>query len=475
MLVNVLTLGCKLNQLESESIADSFRQRGFDIFCPDGSEPPPLPVSGSSSGTAGIGQPLVIINTCTVTSKSEQKARRIISKTLRDLPESVVIITGCYAQMEEEALRSVNGFDDPRVFVIPQVEKGRLLELPGFLVSAGFPAKTGSPDAGLLCSAVKTWVSMPAVNTADYDFCYNPGRFTFHSRAFLKIQDGCDNQCAYCRTSLARGKSRSLDPQKTLSALQALEENGYNEAVLTGVNISQYRGGENSGLADLLGLLLSGTQKIRLRLSSIEPEPGTFSDVFLKNVSHPRIRPHFHISLQSGSSSVLQMKRRYTPEQAMEGVRLLRSVKDDPFLGCDIITGFPGSSAADFEKTFDFCAEAGFAGIHAFPFSRRPGTEAWHYTERVTEHEAGLRAARLIKLAKKQRTEYIERWTGRDIEAIVEALPDKTTPYIPLLSENYLKLIIGKNEGSSPKAGGIVRCRIKEKLAKSRYDALAEI
>jgi threonylcarbamoyladenosine tRNA methylthiotransferase MtaB len=428
---------------------------------------------------------ILIINTCTVTSKSEQKARRIIRKSLRENPDLVLIVTGCYAQLEAEALESLG---DKRLFVIPGDQKSRILELPRFLaVSVG---------ASSLCELVSAWVNGTEFtgSAADTSFSFKPGGFFFHSRSFLKIQDGCNNHCSFCRTRIARGKTRSLEASVVLENLCSLEEKGYEEAVLTGVNISQYSGKNGNGilnLAELLEYLLSETKKIRIRLSSIEPEPVLFSPAFIKAVSHKRIRPHFHLSLQSASNAILKrMNRLYSPEEALECITQLRYAKVDPFLGCDIITGFPGENSGEFDKTFDFCQKVGFAGIHAFPFSRRPGTEAWDFEDHITEEEAGIRAAKLIELARAQRQDYVGRWVGREVEAVAieDALRDDLAEqpgyslknYAPALSENYLKLLIHKN-GHKPKAGAAYLCRIvkpcieNQKSLFRQFDAEAEI
>jgi threonylcarbamoyladenosine tRNA methylthiotransferase MtaB len=465
--IAVYTLGCKLNQLESESIADAFRKEGFPLV---------REIVPAESATAESAESILIVNTCTVTSKSEQKARRIIRKALRENPELILILTGCYAQLEANALESLGPKE--RLFVIPGNRKDQLLELPLFLVASGL-SETNSINLRELVSA---WVNDKGQSSpeliGDPSFIYRPGNFSFHSRSFLKIQDGCDNHCTYCRTRIARGKSRSLDAFGVLETLRSLEERGYEEAVLTGVNISQYSGKSKDGLfnlAELLEYLVSETKKIRIRLSSIEPEPVFFSPAFIKAVSHNRIRPHFHLSLQSASSVILKrMNRSYTPEEALECIALLKSAKGDPFLGCDIITGFPGETSAEFDKTFNFCKEAGFAGIHAFPFSRRPDTEAWNFKDRVTEKEAGIRAEKLIELAQMQRREYASRWIGREVEAIAEEEV--------FLSENYLKLYVSDKEGYKPKVGKAYRCRVlgkpgnkSEALVSHRFDAEAEI
>jgi threonylcarbamoyladenosine tRNA methylthiotransferase MtaB len=367
-----------------------------------------------------------------------------------------------------------------RLLVIPQDRKDRLLELPHFLAASG----SAETDFSGLRELVSTWVLYQEQGRSSPDFaddpCFNyrPDAFSFHSRSFLKIQDGCDNNCSYCRTRIARGKSRSLEASGVLDCLKSLEEKGYEEAVLTGVNISQYSGKSKEGyfnLAELLEYLVSETKKIRIRLSSIEPEPLFFSPAFIKAVGNKRIRPHFHLSLQSASTMILKrMNRSYTPEEALECIALLQSAKGDPFLGCDIITGFPGETNAEFDKTFNFCQKAGFAGIHAFPFSRRPGTEAWDFKDRVTEKEAGIRVEKLNGLARMQRQDYVGRWIGRDVEAVAEE--------DALLSENYLRLYVSSKNGFKLEAGRAYRCRIlrrpdtkKDDLLYRRFDAEADI
>ena len=482
--VTFYTLGCKLNQLESESIADAFRRQGFKVV------PWNANTDTAYNGHSLKSESILIINTCTVTSKSEQKARRIIRKALRETSFKMIIVSGCYAQMDKAALESLeydslehgslesNSIEQKRLFVIPQDEKHILLKLPETLSGRIMEPLSWKTLADQFIN------NQPSPDTS---FCYEVGRFTFHSRAFVKIQDGCNKTCAYCRTRIARGKSRSLEPEKALAVLKALEEEGYDEAVLTGVNISQYHDKTGcSGLPALLEYLVSGTSGIRLRLSSIEPD--IIDAGFVRAVSHNRIRPHFHISLQSGSRAVLErMKRHYVPEQVLEGIRLLRTAKEDPFLGCDIIAGFPGETPDDFEKTLDFAQKACFTGIHAFPFSRRPGTEALNMTgnraiDRITERETGLRIKRLNSLAARQRQDYIKRWIGREVEAIIEEDTVKLQGYLPALSENYLKLLIKAGSTAELKPAKAYNCRIVSDLENylnipkiTGFDAVAEI
>jgi threonylcarbamoyladenosine tRNA methylthiotransferase MtaB len=345
--------------------------------------------------------------------------------------------------------------------------KGALLDLPRFLREAD----RGGADLSVL---LRDWMenrSIPESPGADR-FRFNAGSLSFHSRPFLKIQDGCDRRCSYCRVSLARGPSVSLPAETALARLLQLEEAGYGEAVITGVNISQWRdgGGGSGGLSSLLRRLLEGSRTIALRLSSLEPEAVT--PELGEILSHPRIRPHFHLSIQSGSPLMLEMMRRpYGPGMAGRAAALLRSVKEDPFLACDIITGFPGETGEEFERTRRLCMDTGFAWIHAFPYSPRPGTEAYGFGKAVPEREAVRRVEVLLSLAREGRKNYCRRWMGRTVAAIVQAQDKKNPGYYGAVSDNYLRLQI-KGPGMVP--GRAVSCRITAP-AEEGVDALAEL
>lgn len=434
------------------------------------------------------GADIMVVNTCTVTSKAEQKARRIIRKALRDWPEAVILITGCYAQMEGAAVSALEaelsdrggndgeGQTDPafpkRLFVLSGDRKSRLLDLPSFLMDHAY-ASEGIPPL------VRQWLEELEDPDRGDRFRFNPRHFAFHSRAFLKIQDGCDNACAYCRVHLARGRSISLGSEELLSRLKILEREGYREAVLTGININQYRDGEMR-FPQLITYLLEETRSISLRISSTEPEAVT--DEYLRAISHERLRPHFHLSVQSGSDLILgRMARRYNAAQVEKAAELLRSVKDDPFLACDIISGFPGESAGEFEKTYDLCGRVGFSWIHAFPYSPRPGTAAFSFTDRVSEGEAVKRVEKLLDLARKGRRDYIGRWKGRPLRAIAEGKAKRSGASLSCLSDNYLRLAVKSSDispASLPRGGEEILCKITEIFedpGSCRFDAEAEL
>jgi threonylcarbamoyladenosine tRNA methylthiotransferase MtaB len=478
--VSFYTLGCKLNQLETESIAAAFGRAGFRVL------PWKLPRNEGREKAS-----VFVINTCTVTAKAEQKARRIIRLALRER-SGPVIVTGCYARLEAEKLAAIETEykaerGTSRLFVVSS--KDSLLDLPFFLAEWA--------ESACMAERIQCWLEAcpdithpdtahpgrTCLDEPDGSFRFAPDVFSFHSRAFLKIQDGCNRHCAYCRVPLARGESRSLDAAEVLARIRALEANKQAEAVLTGVNIAQYRCPETGkNLGELLCFLLNNTVSIALRLSSIEVEPGFFNPAFLKALANSRLRPHFHLSVQSGSASVLAaMGRPYSPAGVRESVALLRSVKTDPFLACDIITGFPGESEADFEETCELCAGIGFAWIHGFPYSPRPGTRAYALTNQAGERESSRRLERLLELSRSGREAYVRRWTGRTVDAVAEA---KKFPFWGLLTDNYLRVRV---EGISPAAAGpengglapgmALCCRITQPLypTSPSFDAAGEI
>ncbi len=454
------TLGCKLNQLETESIAEAFRTAGFKTV------------------PWGDRADIHIVNTCTVTSKAEQKARRVIRKALKDDPSACVVATGCYAQLDPASVAAIASAldgaaagekpgaaaDRRRLLVVSGDDKSALLDLPRFLADAVC-------SSAELPSVLDEWSALKSGRRSDPDrFRFDANDFAFHSRASLKIQDGCDNACSYCRVRLARGRSVSLDAAEALRRLRELEERGYGEAVLTGINVSQYRGREEAAgdpldFPGLLRFLLAGTRRISLRISSTEPDAVTpdFADA----VSDPRVRPHFHLSVQSLCDATLgRMRRRYAASRVELAVARLRAAKDDPFLACDVIAGFPGETDAEFEETYGNLCRLGFAWIHAFPFSPRPGTEAVSLPGHVREGLIMERVERLLALGRAAHAAYAGRWTGREVLAIAEAAPPpKRGTSCVALSENYLRLSIPlEPEANAPRPGSTLRCRIGASL-----------
>jgi len=456
---SIFTLGCKLNQLESEAIADTFSKAGFRLVPWDSCPHEPR---------------IIIVNTCTVTSKADQKARRMIRKLLKDNPASCVIVIGCYAQLDTEKIMSLDDKDlttedtEERLFVLGGGEgaaaaKSVLLGLPEYLLNV----TSDEPLSFLL----ESWIRNIALNVKnDSVFDFKPDDFSFHSRGYLKIQDGCDNNCAYCRVRLARGHSVSLNCQAVLERLRAFEAKGCSELFITGVNITQYRDGDTD-LAGLLKMLIESTSNIALRLSSLEPE--RIDERLASALGHPRIRPHFHLSVQSGSDAILRhMGRIYNVYTVEKAIALLRSAKDNPFLACDIIAGFPGETEDEFAATYSFCEKTRFAWIHAFPYSKRPGTAAFSFGDPVRDIDKTLRAEALGDLALRGRREYTQAWLGKELSAVVEKTPCGSNR-CRAVSENYLKLLVNCN-GETPPPGSSIRCTPVSVCEDENVDAIAK-
>jgi threonylcarbamoyladenosine tRNA methylthiotransferase MtaB len=431
------TLGCKLNQSESEALASSFRKRGFFIARHDTRE----------DESADI----FIVNTCTVTSKAEQKARRLIRRLSRNNPLAVIVVTGCYAQMDPSDLSNLA----PNVLVIGHERKYRLLELAECLERNGGCSTEASASA--VMEAAKACVGGYAGDAAERGgiFRFAADTYSFHSRAFLKIQDGCNHQCSYCRVRLARGPSVSLDPEEVETRVSELAGHGYREIVLTGVNITAYRSPMDHSylLADLVRDLTGGEEDFRIRLSSLEPE--MISPRLLEAVAHPRVCPHFHIPVQSGSDRILRsVKRPYTVDRVRRAIDGLRKAKDDPFLAADVIVGLPGETEEDFEATRSLIVEGRFAALHVFPFSPRPGTELYHATQHVPERIAGQRAENLRELAEGLHDAYAGGWLGRTVEVLPEAKSScEDRVCWEGLSENYLRVFFPEDVSKHLSAG----------------------
>ena len=275
--------------------------------------------------------------------------------------------------------------------------------------------------------------------------------FVFHSRASLKIQDGCNNACAYCRIRLARGTSVSLPAEEAVRRIIQIEKNGAAEVVLSGVNLSQYRDETYGGFANLLAMLLENTKKIRLRISSMYPE--CVDDGILEIVTNKRICPHFHLSVQSGSDKILKaMNRPYREADIRRAINNLRKAKDNPFIGCDIIAGFPSEAEEDFLQTFKMCEDLKIPGIHVFPFSARPGTKAFSMRPKVPEREAGRRASLLSELSEKNYQSYLASCNGKLFFGVIEK--PQTNEDLRIVTENYLSLSLKLNKKAENYKGG---------------------
>ncbi len=401
------TLGCKLNQFESEVIADKFRNKGADI----------VPLSSSAD--------IYVVNTCTVTSKSEQKARRVIRKISRENPDSVIIVTGCYVQLNQKDVDSLGS----NIISVKQEDKELIIKFAEKYLGS-------NPDLSGFFSSLKIHD-----NTESGKFYFVDSDYTFHSRAFLKIQDGCNNFCHYCRVPLARGRSVSLEHEKVIENITGIESAGYNEVVLTGVNITAYSS-EKYDFPDLVLRILDKTDRIKIRLSSLEPD--MIDSRYEEIVRNERICSHFHLPVQSGSDRILKaMGRKYLSGKVADAVSVLRTSGRDPYISADIITGFPGETDEDFQDSYSILKDNNFSSMHVFPFSRRPGTKAYDMGNFVPERISGERAEKLRELSENLFAEYADRWQGKETEIIIEGREVKgNLLYLKGLSDNYLKVSV---------------------------------
>lgn len=429
------TLGCRLNQIESASSAAFFTEAGFHAE--------ERTVNAMSQADESV--ILCVVNTCAVTLKAEQKGRRLIRLLLEKYPACCVLVTGCYAELSKNEIEKM----DFRIAVLGGKHKSRLKDVAVLLEKFRFSFNALRFVAALKADICKTLTVVKSENP----FIFSPSAFISHTRSSVKIQDGCNSSCSYCTISRARGKSVSLDADEVVRRVQSLEEVGYGESVFTAVNLEQYKGKYEEGyvkITSLTKLCLKSTQKIAFRFSSLYPE--TVDEEFAECISHSRVRPYFHLSLQSGSDKVLSdMGRTYRVRDVVRACSLLRQAKGNPYISADIIVGFPSESEEDFEKTLSLCKECNFSFVHVFPFSSRPGTLAAKMKSASSSLEKKNRAAILTNWAKESKKSYALSFVGKKVKAILE--PQVNGVY-RAVSENFLHCtILGESSSSKTKVG----------------------
>ncbi len=364
-------MGCKLNQAETELLAREFAEAGYELV--------------SAAGEADV----YILNTCTVTHIADSKSRHWLRLARRQNPHALVVATGCYAQRAPQELTQIEEVG----LVLNNDEKPHLLRL---LEEYGH---IGSP------------VSVQGDSTTSY---HNG----FRTRAFIKIHDGCNSFCAYCIVPLVRGREKSLPVDQVIAEVRHRVAQGYTEVVLTGVKIGSYNyNGVN--LTGLLGQILAETDVARVRLSSLQPQEITPDLIGLWH--DPRLCRHFHLSLQSGSDSVLsRMKRRYSPSEYQESVSLIRSLVPEAAITTDVIIGFPGETEAEFNESYDFCRQMGFARIHVFPYSPRQETQAAQMPNQVEDKVKKQRSQKMLALAKESAQNFSQQFLGKTMTVLWE-------------------------------------------------------
>lgn len=408
--IGIATLGCKVNQCETAVLARDLQSANFTL----------VPFNAFAD--------IYIINTCTVTAFADFQARQLIRRALRANPRARIIVTGCYAQTQSQTLAGIDGV----TLVVGNDQKHRIPELlsnpvqnshriyaDDIFLQKQFPATTASVLAG-------------------------------RTRAFFKIQDGCDAFCSYCIVPFARGKSRSLPFPGVLAGVRDYILHDYQEIVLTGIHLGYYGHDlqPQTDLARTLETLLSKNPQARFRLSSIEP--NEISDELLHLFGrHENLCPHLHIPLQSGDDSILKMmKRRYDNAFYRALIEKVVKMVEDIAIGIDVMVGFPGEGEKEFDNTRKLLADLPVAYLHVFPYSERPGTAAIAIQPKVPEKTKKERAAILRELSVKKRETFSLRFLGKTLPILVEQAKDKKTGLPKGFSHNYLPVLLDKHPAS---------------------------
>ncbi len=396
------TLGCKVNQFESASFITGFKEADCSL----------VPFSGPAD--------VYVINTCAVTARAGQQSRQLIRRAMRTNPDARIVVTGCYAQIAGEELLEM--IDNPTC-IVGNGNKHLLVET----------ALTDSqPDMVMLTGKIGL----------KKEICPLPvRRFSGRTRAYLRIQDGCNNFCSYCIVPYSRGRSRSLPIAAVLEQVELFQQEGYREMVITGINVGKYGLDLDEGLDiyTLLDTLCRRYSGMRIRLSSVEP---TEVDDQLLGVMtrHKNFMPHLHIPLQSGDDRILaRMNRHYTAEVFVEMIRKLTTALPDVAIGCDVLTGFPGEDDHAAENTYRLLAGLPVSYLHVFPYSSRPGTLAASLNNQVSGKVKDERVRRLRELDGKKRHTFYRHHLGSTQQVLVERR-DSKTGLLQGFSEYYIPL-----------------------------------
>lgn len=415
------TLGCRLNAFESDSIATDFKTAGYEIV--------------SIKEKADV----YIINTCTVTNKSDSKSRNLIRKTYKQNPNALIIVTGCYAETNAEDIEQIEGVD----YVIGNKKKASIFKLVDEIFSREELESYSPSDI----PNSKDHINKPAINIIkdlqEDNFNYTTASKGKHTRSFLKIQDGCDRKCSYCKIPIARGEPCSRPFEDIISDIDNLYNNhSYNEFILTGINIAYYNH-NGCNLKKLLEAVFNIKGDFRVRLSSIEPD--VITEDFITVFDNPKLCKHLHIPLQNGSDHILKlMGRKYNIDEYVKIVDMVRSHYPNMNITTDIMVGFPGENDDDFENTLNVIHRCEFSHIHTFKYSRRKGTPASVMSNQVSEKTKTTRAEMVRNLSAQYHKKYIEQQIGKDFTVLMEKIDKNnlgigfTDNYIKVFIENYL-------------------------------------
>lgn len=397
--VALYTLGCRVNQYETEAIAEAFIREGYTVVDFDDFSD------------------VYIVNTCSVTSISDKKSRKMLRKVKKINPGAVVAAVGCYAQVSPEEVASIEGVD----IVVGSTDKSIIPSLVNKF--------TETQSQIVNVESIMNLRKFEELEINDYQD---------KKRAFLKIQDGCDRFCSYCMIPYARGPVRSRAPENIMGEVQKLAENGFKEIILSGIHVASYgKDLEKITLADIIEKINSIDGIDRIRIGSVEPM--FFTQDIVKRLSKlDKLCPHFHLSLQSGCNATLRrMNRRYTIEEYKNTVESIRSNFTDASITTDIIVGFPGETNEEFEETYHFLNEIKLSKMHIFKYSPRNGTKAAEYSDQVTPEVKELRSNRLLKMDEDNEKNFIEEHIGQTVKVLFE---NKSSDRYYGYTRNYLQV-----------------------------------
>lgn len=406
-------LGCKVNAYEIEAMQQLLEEAGYEI----------VPFEP--------GADIYVINTCTVTNIADRKSRQMLHKAKKMNPEAIVVATGCYVQTGGDKLKKDEAID----LVLGNNQKINIVEA----LAEYAENKPGHGSHVIKINQTKEYEELSIDHTAE------------HVRAYIKVQDGCNQFCTYCIIPYARGRVRSRNIESVLKEVRSLAEKGYKEVVLTGIHLSSYGVDFPEEKKETLLSLIRAVHEIegiqRIRLGSLEP--GIVTREFAEGIAAlPKVCPHFHLSLQSGCDETLErMNRRYRSGEYRERCELLREVYGNPALTTDVIVGFPQESEEEFQKSYDFVDGIHFYETHIFKYSRRQGTKAAAMDGQLTEAEKARRSEKMIEMHHRHASDYEKSMIGKELEVLIEEeyTNDGRTWYLGH-SREYIKTAVPKSE-----------------------------